>query len=448
MLTRLRLRNFKSWPDTGDVALRPITAFFGANSTGKTSLLQALLLLKQTSESSDRGQVFHFGDGRTLVALGDFDAVVHGHDPGAKIGVELDWIPANPLSVPTSERTSIGITDTVGFFLSVDKNDRQTPVSVEQMGYQLGDARFSMFRKGRAHELSVEGVSFDFARRQGRPPILPPPVRCYGFPSEVESGYRNTGFLADLEHDFVQQLGRIHYLGPLRAYPERRYIWSGSRPDSMGRAGESAVEAILASRARNDRISLGKGRPRLTLEALVAKHLLGLGLIHSFRVEAEGDGSQVFRVLVQKTKTSTEVPITDVGFGVSQILPVLVLCFYAPKGSTIILEQPEIHLHPSVQSGLGDVLIAATKQRGVQILIESHSEHLLRRLQRRIAEERVESDRVGLWFCRSSSGISEITALNLDIYGSITNWPDDFFGDDFREIAETAKQRLRRRAQR
>ena len=80
MLTRLQLENFKSWRDTGDIALKPITGFFGPNSSGKTSLFQALLLMKQTVDSSDRGIVFHFGDEKTPVDLGDFESVVHEHD--------------------------------------------------------------------------------------------------------------------------------------------------------------------------------------------------------------------------------------------------------------------------------------------------------------------------------------------------------------------------------
>lgn len=446
MLTRLRLRNFKSWKDTGDIALRPITAFFGANSSGKTSLLQALLLLKQTSESSDRGRVFHFGNRQTLVDLGDFGTVVHRHDSGTAIEVELDWKTTKRLPVSDSEGKRIEQTDTLGFFVSTDRNGEQQSVSVEQMGYRLGEARFGMRRTGKGHELSADGVSFDFMPRRGRPSRLPP-VRCYGFPTEVVTQHQNAGFLADLEHEFVQQLGRIHYLGPLRAYPERRYDWTGARPGDMGRAGESAVDAILAARARGDRISLGKGHKRRTLEEHVAFWLRKLGLIQDFRVEPLAEGLQVFQVMVRRTAEAARVSITDVGFGVSQVLPVLVLCFYAPEGSTIILEQPEIHLHPAIQSGLADVLIDAHRHRRVQILIESHSEHLLRRLQLRIADETLSSDQVGLWFCRSSRNKSAIEALTLDPYGSITNWPEDFFGDQFGEVAELAKLRVRRRAE-
>ena len=80
MLTHLHLKGFKSWRDTGDIDLRPITGLFGTNSSGKTSVLQALLLLKQTAESPDRATVFNFGSEKTPVDLGSFRDVAHAHD--------------------------------------------------------------------------------------------------------------------------------------------------------------------------------------------------------------------------------------------------------------------------------------------------------------------------------------------------------------------------------
>ena len=90
MLTRLRLENFKSWEDTGDIALKPITGFFGPNSSGKSSLFQALLLMKQTADSGDPGAVFHFGNEKTLVDLGDFESVVHKHDTERTLKFSLE----------------------------------------------------------------------------------------------------------------------------------------------------------------------------------------------------------------------------------------------------------------------------------------------------------------------------------------------------------------------
>ena len=122
------------------------------------------------------------------------------------------------------------------------------------------------------------------------------------------------------------------------------------------------------------------------------------------------------------------------GIGVSQVLPVLVLCYYVPEGSTIILEQPELHLHPAAQARLADVLIDVIKNRNIQILLESHSEHLLRRLQRRIAEEVICPDDTALYFCEMRDGESKLRKLKVDMFGEIENWPEDFFGDLLGEL--------------
>lgn len=111
----------------------------------------------------------------------------------------------------------------------------------------------------------------------------------------------------------------------------------------------------------------------------------------------------------------------------------------------MILEQPEIHLHPFAQSALADIIIDAYQTRQVQILLESHSEHLLNRLQRRIAEEKITSDEVSLFFCQPKDGDCNLETLELDEYGNIKNWPKNFFGDQFGEINAMADAIMERR---
>lgn len=457
MLTRLSLSEFKSWRRTGDVRLAPLTALFGANSSGKTSLLQALLLLKQTAESSDRGQALHFGDKASAVDLGDFRTLVHGHAGDARLTVELDWKEASPVEIkdPARKDQLVHSSDELGFSTRIAATNgggaRLLRVRVERMDYRVGAVRFGMAlrdRKKAEYDLVAEGTAFKFVRTTGRPWPLPSPAKCYGFPDEARAYFQNAGFLADLELALERRLKALYYLGPLRAYPERQYPWSGAQPEDMGRAGEQAVNAILASRERGLTISQGRGAKRATLEEYVAWWLRELGLIHSFRIEPIAEGGQLYRVLVRKTPRAAEVLVTDVGFGVSQILPVLVLCFYVPEGSTVILEQPEIHLHPSVQAGLADVFIDAWKKRRVQILLESHSEHLLRRLQRRLAEDSATPGEVALYFCSAEEQESRLTPLVLDPFGNIENWPRDFFGDEFGEVAAMSRAVQDRKRQR
>lgn len=451
MITELSVHNFKSWLDVKAMKLAPITGLFGTNSSGKTSILQLLLMLKQTVESPDRAQALIFGDEKsTPVNLGSFREIIHGHDPNGRLSWEIHWRLPEKLEItdPASPDDRLFGSDTMGFAAEVTgTGDR---LQVVTMKYWFGDNSFMMSRKGSngdKYELISDAQNFKFQRIQGRPWDLPAPVKCYGFPDQVKAYFQNGGFLSDLQLAFEEMFGRVYYLGPLREYPKRQYTWAGAEPADMGQRGERVVDALLAAENRKAMISRGKGVKRRSLNEHVAWWLRELGVVHSFDVERVAKDSSIFRVKVKKSAQSAEALITDIGFGVSQILPALVLCYYVPEGSTIILEQPEIHLHPSVQAGLADVFIDAIKRRRVQIIFESHSEHLLRRLQRRIAEGALENRDTALYFCEMCESRSILTPLQLDMFGTILNWPKDFFGDEFAEIAETHKAALRRKQQ-
>ena len=187
--------------------------------------------------------------------------------------------------------------------------------------------------------------------------------RCYG----IRRTPRHTsGVFSDLEEAFENLFSRILYLGPLREHPRPRYTWDGDHPKSIGQEGEKAIPALLSGRIR-----------RFPIDEQILNWLQRLELIHSYDLHPVSDTSRDYEFLVKKYKGGPEVRLTDVGFGVSQVLPVLILCYYAPEGSILILEQPEAHLHPKVQTELADVLIDVVKNRNVQIILESHSEYLL-----------------------------------------------------------------------
>jgi predicted ATPase len=455
VITHIELSNFKSWERTGPIDFAPVTAFFGGNSSGKTSLLQSLLLLKQTTDSADRGRVFDLGGPASLVSLGNFQDIVFDHDQDRSVNIEISWREDSPFAIrdPAQGKNSV-VTSSPDLRLAVDVfSQRATPV-VRTVTYGVGDLVFWMQRKkDDKDEYDLGSNSYKFRRVTGRAWPLPPPAKFYGFPDQVRAYYQNASFLSDLELQFEKLCGKIHYLGPLRQDPERQYVWSGGRPVDVGRRGELAVDALISSQADGPVNSRGfvetrrgiRRTSRISVEQHVAEWLKQLGLIHQFSVEAVDDRQTLYRVHVQQTRHSTPVLLTDVGFGVSQVLPVLVLLAYVPEGSTVLLEQPEIHLHPSVQSGLADILIEAALVRNVQVIVESHSEHLLMRLQRRIAEKSlaheivVSPDHFSLYFCETREGRSSLERLKVDRFGVISNWPQDFFGDPFTEAAETAK---------
>ena len=155
------------------------------------------------------------------------------------------------------------------------------------------------------------------------------------------------------------------------------------------------------------------------------------------------------KVRIKGAKSFVGLP--DVGFGVSQVLPVIVQLFYVPDNSVIFIEQPEIHLHPNAQALLADVIIDAVnmredgKDRNIQVIIETHSEHLLRRFQRRISEEKLSTSDLKAYFARNNRQASKLDKLKVDKYGNILNWPEGFFGDIEDDMYHQSMNALSRR---
>lgn len=453
MLRVLHFTNFKSW-ETAKLECGRITGIFGTNSSGKTSLSQFLLLMKQTKQATDRAISLELnGD---IVQLGTIKDVMHRHDEKRSIEINLEFNMQDELVLgdPSRGRTAVVAK---GHQLGVSARlDMQNKALVaRRLSYQLGDLIFELAPKTgdpAQFELKVKSVSgaindFKFMRTQGRAWQLPGPIKTYAFPDQARTYFQNAGFLADLEVAYETQLDNLFYLGPLREFPKRDYLWARSRPTDVGQRGEKAIDAILAATAAGEMRNLKHKARQRPFEEMIAHWLREMGLIESFSVAEIKEGSNRWQAKVKTRAGASDVLLTDVGFGVSQVLPVITLLQYVPEGSTVILEQPEIHLHPLAQASLADVIIQAATHRRVQVILESHSEHLLLRLQRRIAEEAISSQDVKLYFCDAPKGASTLTPLDVDLYGNIRNWPDKFMGDAFNEVATAELKRIERRKQ-
>jgi predicted ATPase len=449
MLKRLSFTNFKSWP-RAELECGKITGIFGTNSSGKTSLLQFILLLKQTKDATDRATALELNS--DLVKLGTIADAIHQHDEKRSISFELTFQLAKTLQLidaSGSKKSIISKGDELTFSSEIRVRQR-APYSTK-IAYRLGEMTFALEsreEKSSAFELraksTAEEPAFRFVRTQGRAWQLPGPIKSYAFPDQARTFFQNSGFLADLEAQYEGALDNIYYLGPLRTPPKRDYLWARSRPTDVGTSGEKTVDAILsATEAKEFRNVKPKAKLR-PFQEMIGYWLREMNMIYNFRVEEIADGSNLWKTYVQTRFGASEVQLTDVGFGVSQVLPVITLLQYVPSGSTVVLEQPEIHLHPLAQAALADVIIQAAVHRNVQVILESHSEHLLLRLQRRIAEEQVSADDVKLYFCDAPSGASHLEELKLDLFGNISNWPNRFMGDAFGETAAAEVARLKK----
>jgi predicted ATPase len=440
MLRELHLQNFKGWHDTGLVQLAPLTLLFGSNSSGKSSIEQFFLMLKQTVDSHDRKSVLNAGDDMSPINLGSFDEFIFHRNPQNKLEFRFQWDLPQALVVKDPRAPFQAVGNRMRFESQVGRGGERHgnllvnwfQYTLEQDGTPQMEVRLE--RKASAKvEYKLEASPYQLVRKQMKAWPLGLPTKFYGFPEEVPLYYQNAEFVQDFSLEVERLFRSIYYLGPLRSKGRRLYDWTGSEPEGVGYSGENAVSALLAGKDR--KFSFGQGKWGKTLHTLIAQKLKDLGLIQDFQLRQISENRKEYEVKVKSPGAGEWVDLPDVGFGVSQVLPVLVQCFYAPPGSIVFIEQPELHLHPRAQTELADLFIDAVSAResgtprNVQFVIESHSEHLLQRLQRRIAERTLPPEKVAAFFAKATGAHFTLERLSLDPEGNITNWPEDFFGD-------------------
>lgn len=445
MLTSLHIKNFKAWKDTGNIRLAPLTVIFGANSAGKSSLGHLLLALKQTVLSADRKRPLHLGDENALIDLGTFAECLHNHDLTSALEFELGWeIPGKELEArdPLSQQKFAGDELRLAVTLSADAKEQPR---VDKLSYRLlrkSEHQLEVnYLRDEKNRLEISSNEYRFVRNTGRSWPLDDPDKFYRISDQSRARFQNAEFLSDFSLRTEAALNSVYYLGPLRDHPKRIYSWSGETPESVGQKGEFAVASILAASEQDRKLNRGPKKHLARFDMFIAQWLKDLGIIENFSVKPVAEGRKEYEVVVKTHATGSDVKITDVGFGVSQVLPALVQAFYCPPNSTVWMEQPEIHLHPQVQAELADVFISATqarengRERHVQLIVESHSEHFLNRLQRRVAEGAVAPEDVAVYFCRRTGSATELEPLRLNMFGEIENWPENFFGDEMADIA-------------
>lgn len=417
MFARLRLVNFKAWSDTGDISLRPLTMLLGTNSSGKSSLIQSLLLLKQTARSPDRTIHLNLGGDEVndLFNFGAFDDVLnHDAETPRQFSIAFDF------DNQGTSRISKG-----SFECSYGQTSSGSVV-IQALVLKADGHQFKAIRREKG-AFSILLGDEQLPRAKGRGYA---PERSIAFSADAIASLDQDGQLVeDLSLAIRRELERIIYLGPLRRKPERDYPWNKTKPGDVGSDGRGAVDALLAS-------ALLRGEEQNYVVNGVSHWLSKMGLADKLEVRQQGRSNR-YELIVHRDGVACN--LRDVGIGISQVLPVLVVSYFAPKGCTIILEEPEIHLHPLAQSALAELFVEVSRERHVQFLVETHSEHLFRRMQTLIAKRTTLSSETAMYFVKQKAKSAELQALDIDEFGRVKNWPEGFFGDALGETREQAR---------
>ena len=544
MLQSLELENFKAFGERAHIPFAPITLIFGENSAGKSSILQALNLLKQTRESREAGALLLPRAENGIVDLGSFQEMLFDHDLertlSIRVGTKIDRQLAIEFSFkrPSLEQEvlldRIGIYDGKSFKCLAKFQPLETNEEPEEFPMRMGLSRDSFFRAPRSlspsklgtlecvwltkateywkpefewckknkneilnwlkdrqlnleqlsdrqtneeknsnaqknpneglHETDerlqrdidflnddIEFFSSDFdlktyiSKRRGeeintvlgvqgfipiatiasgeKNPIITGPGSLLRRRSNDTQTFDVSQFAMAAGSALEQTLEVLFPMGPFRRPPERWYIFTGTSPQDVGYRGDLLPDLLFRHHELVEETN---------------EWLKKLDMGYEIEVKPVGGNSgDLFEVRLMDTrrKERVNVALPDVGFGISQLLPFVVQSLVS-KRQIISIEQPEVHVHPRLQADLGDLLSEAIKEpRQNQFIVETHSEHLILRLQRLVYKGEIKPEEVSVIYISRGPEGAKSQRLHLDEEGDfVDEWPNGFFPERLREL--------------
>jgi predicted ATPase len=407
-LNHLAVCGFKSIDERREISVRPLTILAGKNSSGKSSMLQPLLLLKQTADAPfDTGPLYLNGPNAKFSSFDELLSKRPSGETAPHTTIELGLSNGSRFAIDFGRTTghSRGLR-IIEWRLTQDQQVlRYTPEMASEAVRRAVPTElhehFSSLLKGHIDwRISAERFFFQLIAWSRKDE--------FAFPVYSPS------------YPFADLSSRVIHVPGLRGNPERTYQVTGTGKTFVG-TFERYVASIIASWSRKN---------ATRKETTLREWMQALDL--TWKVVARPVSETQVELLVGRLPQAKQggahdlVNVADVGFGVSQTLPVLVALVEAEVGQVVYIEQPEIHLHPRAQVALALILAEAAK-RGVTVVVETHSALLLLAIQTLVAEGRLlRTEDVALhWFTRDD-GQTEIATAEMDRAGSFGNWPEDF----------------------
>jgi predicted ATPase len=427
-INKVSIENFKCFKAV-DIQLGKLTLLTGANSSGKSSILYSILGALQSGEFP-----FQFSPNGKYVNMGNFREMSYKHlkENIIKIGIRIEfdkdvelelntwWEEDRVRKLPRLNKLAV---DDVLYKLEITKNRKYTfnhrlcsREEVEKSNKLMDWNRYDDYHKSQLlaredsifprtrHKDSTESINFTFDKFDQIEEIIR---------SKEQDAYLAADF-EGAKHTFPLLDKRINFISSFRLFPERTYYETTKTDLRVGKFGEDYVNQVI----------LWESQKAKEYERLIEimKSLSLLEDISSNRL----DGGR-FELVVKVNKNSVPASLNDVGFGISQFLPIVVADLQLGGESTLFVAQPEIHLHPSVQAEFGNYMVHQIKESKKNYIIETHSEYLLNRIRLAIVKGEIPKDEVKIYYLQNDGEDVHTHQLEFTTDGQILNAPEDFF---------------------
>ena len=481
----LAVDNFKGFATKNTIKIKPITLIYGPNSYGKSSIMQSLLLLNQTiNEGKDYNNVNLLPNG-TIVSLGAFNDFLNKQNDNNEIKIEIS-LPDDHYFQNNYDKFLNLASDFYKkreYEKAIEDFDRA--IKLSEIGIKLGDKekmptsilselsvclhfalrninsnsshkkRKKTFSDNKNEDKQIILSQIDVYEKQTDYDNPENPVENHQKlictlkytennlyeitdadgndlgKSEKISFFSVNGSLSDIFRKLEDSLKSIVYVSSYRKQPKRYYVPENNRRIYVGKNGEFTAEILgYDNDVLND-----------------VNHWLDR--IAKYKLDVNKD-EKVSSVTLDDKKTDVKsVNLLDLGSGVAQVLPVITQAFINPNedksknGTMVLVEEPEIHLHPKAQAEIGEMFAKAAEKTGNTFIIETHSENLLLRLEKLIRKGELSKDDVSVIYVDKSEDGSYCIPLIIDNEGDIENIdeiPDGFFEESFNELFDVDKE--------
>lgn len=456
---KISIYNFKVIGSLANYEMRPLTILSGTNSSGKSSFIQLLLLLKQSLETINADNALNT-EGKLFNAHKYID-IIKDKNSSNKLKIEFLFNKSELTKYEDYAELSIyNAFDNYNLHVEIEFDTKDKQIIVSSFSCEIVTEINSNFvkYKNQTNSYSIEtNVAVFSEKLYGAKDYTILKINYSSFfPSDYEiefkdgTKYKESPKLDGIKTILKDFFENLNYVGPLRQSPKDEYSVYG-RIDTVGYEGENTAEVLYS--LRESKVTFDKIEEKEDDVSFVKCEDTFLNVVKYWICERFKMCSDIYSkkdadtyAIYVKSLSGIESTIKHVGFGISQVLPIIVEGLRIEANETLVLEQPEIHLHPKVQSNLTDFFISLVKQ-GKKVILETHSDHLITRLRRRIAEDpgnQLDDDTL-LTFIEV--GTKDILFRNIEIsdLGNLDYFPDDFIEKSDTELKAILKAQMKKR---
>jgi hypothetical protein len=491
MLRAIEITNFKGVGETVRIPIRPITLMFGANSSGKSTILHALHYAHEVLNHRNF-DVDVTERGGASINLGGFKNLIHNRDLRSNVTLAFE-VDLEDIDLPEYS------VDADGYNISAEVNSARISFTI---GWSHLEAKPIPLR----YEVAINGIDAAqlildsggrdiYAHYNIKHPLVAsmwgeesiegyeewPPIQIANLSSVIPTWRKQLAYVLrdDVEYlpmgehiisqvlvgvgeVFAEYLAKMRYVGPIRSIMPRNYEQVLSRSELRWSDGSAAWDCLLSSSSEfvkrvgdwlggESKLNTGYDLKLRSFKEIDLETPLAIAI----RQETALDDIENLKSSFEKLPTRRKLTVIhkqslaefsphDLGIGISQIIPVITTSLLN-SSEFVAIEQPELHIHPAVQVGLGDLFTSQIKERNCLFLIETHSEHMILRILRRIREAHeqelppdsltITPDDISVVFLEYKNNQTCVSNIRISKDGDfVDNWPKGFFEERAGEL--------------